>query len=342
MSNLAYQILVIGCGILLAGAYSGFETGNYMLNRVRLQFRMDQGWRRAHVLDSALSDPQRFIFSMLVGHNLSVYIASVTATAMFAAMIDADHPRLILGFLPWTPDIAATMTLTPLFFIFAEVGPKDLFRTRSNSLMYAAADLLRVSNWVFYPVTGPLRALARVLTRRESSSGKGELEGISRQRLRIYFTEGTTEGVLTGHQNKMVDNVLAMRSTPVTSAMIPIKQAVTASQEANVKEFMRLVRGKDISRVAVYDGDVHNIVGLVHIFDLMGASPKPDDPLKPLTRKVLKVSDQATLQSAFYELQRQKQPIASVVTADGKALGLITLEDIAAQIAGKRQSPAAS
>lgn len=326
---IAWDLVAIIGSIFLAGAYSGFETGNYLLNRVRLRFRVAEQDRRARLLDWALRDAQLFICTTLVGHNLAVYIASVTTISLY------QHA----GLQGRSAEIIATLTLALPFFLFSEVGPKNLFRTRANTLMYAVADLLRLSIVLFYPVTIPLRLLTRLVAGRRGTSADA-LAGLSRQRLRLFFDEGTTEGVLTTHQNEMVANVMSMRSTPVTAAMTPIAQAVCAPENATVSDFIQLAQGRQISRLAVYRVDRLHVVGLVHIFDVMDPSIQPDDPLKPHVRPVPQIPSSSTVQAALYQLQRRKEPMAVVTDPRGRTVGLLSLEDLAQHIVNPHPTPA--
>ena len=80
-------IAIIG-SIFLAGAYSGFETGSYLLNRVRLRFRVSDRDHRALLLERTLRDPTLFIATVLVGHNVAVYVASATIVNIDLGMYD--------------------------------------------------------------------------------------------------------------------------------------------------------------------------------------------------------------------------------------------------------------
>lgn len=323
-------LLAIVCCIFLAGAYSGFETGCYLINRVRLRFRVDAGQRRAALLEGSLRDTRLFISTMLVGHNLAVYLASVTTTRLYVETGLGEEVTWVLGVIPLSPETAATLTLMLPFFLFSEVGPKNLFRTRANTLMYATAGVIRASMILFYPVAMPLRLLSRLV------AGRGDqadvLTGLSRQRLRLFFAEGTSEGALTGHQNAMVTNVMAMRNTQVTAAMVPIGRAVCIPAEAKVEDFVALVRGRNISRAAAYEGSRAHIVGLVHVFDAMTPGVDPEDPVRPLIRAAHRISPKSSIQQALYDLQRHKQPIALVQDDEGQAMGLVTLQDLARRI----------
>lgn len=337
MSDLAWYLIgIFGC-LILSAFYSGAETGYYALNRVRLRYRLQERHRGARRLAWVVRDPQVFVFTMLVGTNLATFIASSVTTGLYdAAGIGKGREGLHMIFrvIPWNAELAATYTLTPLFFLFAEVAPKNLFRARANTLMYAVTNILRLSVIVFYPLTLPLRMLAGLLGWSKTQR-QDELQGLSRRRLGAFFVEGATEGALSDHQKDMVTHVLRMRQTSVTRAMIPIEQAVCASVEAKVRDFRDLVQGRGISRVALYRGTRGHVVGLVHIFDIMADGIDPDDPLERHARPVTSIPRQSSLQKAFYSMRRNKQAMTLVVDERDQCIGLLSLEDIARHIVGR-------
>jgi len=83
MVLLVVALVAIGFGTIYAGYFSGFETGLYTLNRIRLRHRREQGDPRAVVLDRLLAQPRRAIATTLVGHNLCVYLVTAITTKLY-------------------------------------------------------------------------------------------------------------------------------------------------------------------------------------------------------------------------------------------------------------------
>lgn len=105
------QILFIGIVILLAGLYSGCETGGYLLNRIRLRSRVRNQERPALRLHRVLSDAYLFIFTVLIGHNVAVYIVSWHVTQLYVKSGFSGPTELLWGFMPWNAETVATFTL---------------------------------------------------------------------------------------------------------------------------------------------------------------------------------------------------------------------------------------
>jgi CBS domain containing-hemolysin-like protein len=117
--------------------------------------------------------------------------------------------------------------------------------------------------------------------------------------------------------------------------MIPIQQAITAAAGARITELPSVIRTSGINRVAVYRGNVRDVIGMVHVFDLMNEELDPQTPVEDLARSAFRISRKYTLQQAFYRLRQHHQSFALVTDEAGRCVGLVTLEDIARHIVGE-------
>ena len=325
----ALSILV---GFLFSALFSGVETGSYAINRIRLRQRERERNPSALVLSRLLRNSHIFIFTVLIGNNIAVYLLSGTVTALYLEN-GLSSGRLLLGFIPWNAEMAATLTLMFPLFIFAEVAPKNLFRKKANPLMYRLASLLRLPVWFFYPVTWPLCQLFRLLARNMDEEAGCELHRLSSEGLKDYFSEGARDGVLTSHQSRMMDNATSMHSVPVRSLMVPLKKAATLPADATVADFKRVAARRPATFAVLLDR--HRVVGLVSMFALVNRGLEDDAPLRPYAGEALVIPENRNLKSAFY--RRRHNPFHSAVVADsrGRPVGFLRLEDIARYISGE-------
>ena len=322
-------LTLIFCGIILSWFFSGAETGGYALNRIHLRHQCAKGSLRAQRLERMLLNPQRFIFSVLVGNNVALYLVSQTLTSLYLELGIGSGTGIPL----WNAETAATLTLTPLLFVFAEVFPKNLFRKNAFPLMLQCTYALQFSLWVFEPVTRPLRALFKLLIGYEKSEEADAALHLSPQRVRMFFSQSVDEGTMSVHQNSMMENVISMRYLPVGQFMTPLTEITRVPSNATVAELKARLRDKKHSRAAVYRGRDTKIIGLIHLFDLIKADAKNNDPILPHMTRAYHLHPNVSLQEAFSKLRSRKRSIA-IVSTDKHSLGQIRLYDIARYIAG--------
>ena len=158
MLEYALIALFIGC----ESFFSGSETGFYCVNRVRLRYRLARGWPGAAALRKLTSQPQLAITTMLIGTNVSVYLATVLCAQKL-------HRIGLAG----RADLYSILIMPPLLLVFAEIVPKSLFHRHADNLMYKTAWPLNIAKLAFYPLVVIVRWLSeamRSVTGRQGST----------------------------------------------------------------------------------------------------------------------------------------------------------------------------
>ncbi len=325
-------MIALVLGFLFSALFSGAETGSYMVNRIRLRRRVRDRSHSALALARLLEFPYIFIYTMLIGNNITNFLVTkvVTDAYMESGM---DGKQLLLGFIPWTVEMAATLTLVFPMFLLAELLPKNVFRKKADVLMYRLAYFLRLLVLLMLPATWLLKQLFKFLTHGADSAAGRDLHRLSPDALREYFSTGERDGVITSHQNRMLDNVTSMHRTPIRDLMTPLKDIPRLPEEATVADFKRLIgRGNASEAIMVHR---HAVVGLVSMFPVIARRLDDAQPLRPYAEDVLRLPENGNLKSAFYRLRRNPRHCAVVVDARQHPVGLVRLEDIARYIARK-------
>lgn len=322
--------------LLFSGAFSGFETGQYCLNRVRLKHRVEKGESSAVRLFSALRDPQIFLFTILIGNNICVYIASSLMTDYYATNVGmGTDTELIWSFLPWSAEVAATLTLMLPFFVFAEAGPKNLFRQRT-SLMYHFSPLLKFLVIVLMPLSLPLKLIARVVSGKQKDFGH-ELETLNLQRLKMFLKESVKEGVISGSQHTLIDNILLFNRRKISEAMFPMEKLECLSEDLTIEEAKEFFRNNDLNSIPIFSGEKSNLIGVLPFFGVISAEKRGNEQLKNYITQLMKIEPSLTVQETFSLMQSKRVTIALVVDKDGRTMGLVKLKDIIRLITGGAQ-----
>lgn len=324
-------ILIVLLGFAFSALFSGVETGSYMINRIRLEKRVRERKTSAVILQNMLAQSHIFIFTVLIGNNLAVYLLSAAVTDLYMSS-GISAGSLLLGFIPWNAETAATLTLMFPLFLFAEVGPKNLFRKQADVLMYRFAGLMKLLVWVFYPFTWPLKKIFSLLTHGSKDPGR-DLHRLSPDALKEYFSTSERVGVISSDQGRMVDNATTMHSIPVRMLMSPIKKVPTLQDSATVGDFKHLVARRETSDAVLMHR--HMAVGMVNMFSIINRNLDDEEPLKPYADDLLQIEESRNLKSAFYRLRKHPRHSAVITDARGHPVGFVRLEDIARYIVKK-------
>jgi putative hemolysin len=322
--------IVLVC-FLLSAFFSGTETGSYMINRIRLRYRAQTRLPSAMALEKVLRDPHIFVFTVLIGNNITnQQLTRVVTNLLIDGGVPVQGGPLVFGFLPWNAEMASTLVLMFPLFILAELGPKNLMRRRADIWMYRSAGLLQFFINLFYPLTRPLRALFQLLTRGAISDAGHELQRLSSDALKECIA---AEGVLSGHQNRMVENATSMHDVSVRVLMTPFRKVASLPATATVSDFRALNRCCEEDEVILVERQ--RAVGLIALDTIISRGLGDEVCLRDYAEDLLFLSENRNLKSAFYRLRRNPRHCAVILDARAHPVGLIRLESLARYIVSK-------
>lgn len=318
MTSLAV-LAVVAC---LAGSalYSGGETAVYSLSRLRLEGDAGRGLRAARLLRSMLARETTLLVTILAGNNLMVELGSRLG----------EHLARGAGVPPAATEVAVTAALTPLWFLLAELLPKDLFRRRPHALAGLYAPFLYASSLVFLPLALPLSALVAGLERllgvrgaaRDPAAGRGAFDQI------LY--EGREAGAIPPEAGRLLENVLGLARTEVRGVMVPWERVETVGAPADDSAVRAAVEASAFSRLP-WQEPGGAVRGYVLQLEVLGA---PERPVRELLRPLPELPPATPIDRAL-RLMRTHGVRAALVGTAQEPLGLVTLKDLVEEISGE-------
>jgi CBS domain containing-hemolysin-like protein len=328
-------LVLCGAFVLLSGVFSGAETGLYCLNRLHLRLAAHENEPAAVRLQKLVADQAGLLFTTLLGTNVANYLAPVCLTAVFLAAASPSMSEQARHVLEQRAELLTTVLLTPVLFIFGEVVPKNVFQKRADQCMRGVAAFLAGAYW-FARETGMIglqRRISNFVTdrlHRQPAFGSA-----LHPRLAMYqmLREGAAEGALTAAQMFMLQRIPTLRALRVASVMTPRSSVVMLNVAASRREILEIIRRSPYSRLPVYRGARTNVIGTVHVLDVL-TSPA-DAPLTGCLQPVIALGHTSPLITALTILQRSHRRMAIVVDPSGRCLGLATVKDLVEEIVGE-------
>lgn len=220
--------------------------------------------------------------------------------------------------------------LTLLILVITEIIPKTLGANYSRELVGVASKIIRGMIFVTYPLVIISAVLTKALAR-----DKKELT-ISREEISALASIGTQEGIFADKENKIIQNLIRLKSVRIVEIMTPRTVIVLANQEMTLQEFLKNKDFLHFSRIPVYDITRDNITGYVFrevVFEKL-AEDQFDLKLKDIKREILAFPEHATLFDAWDVMLLRKEHISIVIDAYGGVNGIATLEDIIESLLG--------
>jgi CBS domain containing-hemolysin-like protein len=235
--------------------------------------------------------------------------------------------------------IIAFALITVPSVVVGEIIPKSYTLPRSERVALVVARPIRIFFVLFSPVIRFLDWLAQSLMRLLGIPTTDEqLEGAhSEEELRLLVHRSRGVGLLEAEEEEMIGKVFDFADTEVRQVMVPRPDVVLLPIGLAPRSAMEQVLGHPYTRYPVYDGDVDDIVGILHVRTLFGASQNggaASADLRELIRPAHTVPETKRLADLLGEFRRTKSHMAIVVDEYGSLAGIATLEDLIEEIVG--------
>ncbi|MCX2839334.1 CNNM domain-containing protein [Salinimicrobium sp. MT39] len=220
--------------------------------------------------------------------------------------------------------------LTILILILTEIIPKTLGANFSKELMGITTKVIRLMIVITYPLVIMSLFLTRFLSRKEK-----ELT-TSREEISALASIGTEEGIFADKENKIIQNLIRLKTIRISEIMTPRIVVVLANEEMTLQEFLVNKEFLHFSRIPVYSESRENVTG--YVFREMVFEKLAEDQfhlkLKDIRRTISTFAETDTLFSVWEELLHKKEQISLVVDEYGGIDGIVTLEDIIETLLG--------
>jgi putative hemolysin len=326
MDTNVFNWIGLGLALLLSFLLSGMEAGVFALNRLRVRRLARAGKPSAKLLQGFLENPEKFLWTILVGNTLANFLILGFLLAKIHEWFLGSR-ILVIGFFA---------VAVFLFYTFFDLLPKILFRARPNSMCLSAANVFRLVNFALSPLVLIVADVSRTILKWTGGQAfTGRLFG-NREEMRAVMQESAQ--AFTSDERAMINRVLDLQNFSVGQIAIPVAKMVTVEKDTPVGDAIKLAREKNVSRLPVWeirDGR-QRIAGLVLVNALLfTAALDLQNPASAHMTPALFMEENVRLEIALRRMQRAGQRLAIVLARDGGEAGIVTLEDILKLIFGE-------
>lgn len=318
-------LISLGALLVLSAFFSMSETAIMALSRIRLRHLVAQGRRRAKIIQGLVNRLDHFIATILLANNLVNVAFTSLATAVCITWLGPE----------WGV-AAATFGVTAVLLVFGEITPKMAAAQYTERLALWVAPLIKVIVWVFGPVVTVLTKFSRALLRLTGLHLRPRSPLITEEEIRLMIEVGKEEGVLGEQERQLLHRIFEFGDTKVGEVMVPREQIAMVSDQATHDQILDILIEEGYSRLLVYRGDDRaRVIGVIHAHDVLTLWRNQGlIVIHDLIRPVYAVPPETRVSDLLKEFQHRKVQIAVVVGREGKALGMVTLEDLIEEIVG--------
>ncbi len=321
-SGLSYLLVVI-C-VALSAFFSGSETALTSVNKIRLKNMAENGNQKAAKTLRIAENYESMISTVLIGNNIVNIASASLATVIFTVLLGAEKGAAV-----------STVVMTVVVLICGEVLPKNYAKSNADSLAMAVSGPISVLMVIFKPLVAILNALARFMAK-FTGSEDSEKPSVTEEELKYIVESIEDEGVLEERESDLVQSALELDEIEVQEILTPRVDMIALDVEDSWEEILELAKNSKVSRIPVYENTVDNIIGLVHVRDILEDEiSNTEHDIRSLLTRCLFVHKTMNISRLLEKLRKEKMPLAIVTDDYGGTMGLITIEDIVEELVGE-------
>lgn len=331
MDNHITVVLILLC-LCLECLYSGGEIAFISSDIHRIRNKAKAGLRSAGRAVKLLESPEWFLATTLTGTNLFIVTSTTLMTALCISVFGSSRGEMIS---------MLVMIPTLLFMIIS----RNIFQQHSELLAIKISHFIWYSSLLFYPVVYLISKISKGTVRMSTGESGRPYSYVTKDGLKYILGEQGADSDILSTEKDMVKNIIDFSDVTVGKIMVPLSTMIVLPVTATLRDAVRIAAEKRYLRIPVYSGQVFNIIGILHFFDLLETMqhrashpdifPEEDTIESCLKPVVFYVPETKLAKELLIELQVRTERMAVVVDEYGGAIGIVTLEDILEEIVGE-------
>ena len=335
--SLLLQIVII---IILTGInafFSSAEMAIVSLNKNKLKILIEDGNKKAILLDNLLQEPSKFLSTIQVGITLAGFFASASAATGLSQYLSGALQPLNIPYSNQISMILITFLLSYVTLVFGELIPKRIALRNSEKIALSSIGVIVFISKLFSPfvkfLTFSTNLVLTILKMKEDNIE----EKVSKEELRSLVEVGKEHGVINEAEQEMIENIIEFDEKIAREIMIPRTKVFLIDKNISIHELFENKEIGKYSRIPVYENEADNIVGVLLTKDLMmEAYKKGFDNIKvaDLLQEAYFVPETKNVNELFNEMQLEKKHITILIDEYGGFSGIVTLEDLIEEVMG--------
>jgi putative hemolysin len=322
--NLWWELFSLIILIGLSAFFSSSETALISLSKIRLRTMVEEDVKNADIVSNLIDKPNKLLGAILIGNNVVNIGASALATSIAIEYFGSKGVAI------------STIVMTLLLLIFGEVTPKSLAAQNSESASLKVAKPIYFITIILKPFVTVLTIITNGIIRLLGGNVSEKQPLITEEELKSIVNVSHEEGVLEGDERQMIYNVFEFGDSQAKDVMTPRTNMAAVSIESSYCDLVEFLKEENFSRIPVYEEDIDDIVGIMHIKDLIFyMDNKENFSLRDIIRPAYFTYEFKPTVELFDDMRLNRFPIAIILDEYGGTAGMVTTEDLVEEIVGE-------
>lgn len=323
------------------GFFVASEFALVSVRRTRLTQLANEGNKNAEIALGAVNELDKYIAATQLGITISsIGLGWVGEAALVKLILP------LFDYIPWIDAKLATAhsisiaiafsAITLLHVVLGELTPKSLALEYTEKTALIVARPMKFAATIFNPFIWVLNGLGNSVLKLLNIKPCPH-KAHSTEELNMLIDASYNDGVINETEKDMLQNVFKFSDLTAKQVMIPRTDMTCIPVDITLEELKTITCESQYTRYPVYEEDIDNIIGLIHIKDIYAASLSGEFDMQKILRKAMMVPETVNIDRLMIDFKEQQNQMAIVIDEFGGTAGLITLEDVLEEIFGEVQ-----
>ena len=328
------DLLVVFFFVLVNAFFSGTEMAVITLNDAKMRKLAEDGDKNARKVIGFLDNPGTFLSTIQVGVTFAGFLSSAFAASNFAdRAAGLMDPSGIHSWIKPLCTVLVTLILSFFSLVLGELVPKRIAQKYPEKWSFLASGIVKVFGVITKPFIWFLTKCTNAILLLFRIDPNDNDKEVTEEEIRMMVDVGSETGNIEDAEKEMIENIFEFNDKEVSEIMTHRKKIVSLPIEASYEETMEKARKERFTRIPIYRDTIDDIVGILHIKDLLGVTEE-DFNMRKLMREPLVVHETRKISSLFSEMKTCGMQMAVIVDEYGGTMGIATIEDMLEEIVG--------
>lgn len=337
-NSIVASLLLLLFFTLMNAFFAGAEMAVVSVNKNRIRHLAESGNKKAKVIEKLFSDSTKFLSTIQVAITFAGFYSSVSAAARIAPVLS---DWMIGRGIPYAEVIASNgVTLLLMFFnlVFGKLVPKRIALQKAETVCMITVMPIHYISIFLSPFIKLLAISTKVVLKTLGFKTTDQEDAVTEEEIKALLKQGNEPGTFDDGEHKMITSVFEFNDKIAREIRVPRQNVVSIDINEPFEQLLDGILATRHNRIPVYENDIDNIIGVLHIKDVIIALRKKIAPevldIRQMLHKPFFMPETKTADSLFREMQATHHHMAILVDEHGGFSGIVTIEDLVEEIMG--------
>ena len=336
--SILFDLLLLVFFTLLNAFFAGAEMAVVSVNKNRIRSLAEEGNKKAKVIERLFDDSTRFLSTIQVAITFAGFYSSASAAAGIAPVLTSWLSGVGV---PYSYQIAHNgVTLILMFFnlVFGELVPKRIALQKAEAFCMLTVMPVHYISIILSPFIKLLSVSTKLVLRLLRMKTEDQEEAVTEEEIKALLKMGNESGTFDDDEREMIDSVFRFDERTAKEIMVPRRDVFAIDIEEPFEEVLDEILETRHNRIPVYEENIDNIIGVLHIKDVMIELRKnrlEQADIRKMLHKPFFVPETKDADELFRTMQETRHHMAVLVDEYGGFAGIVTIEDLVEEIMGE-------